>query len=136
MNFFMELELASQDQWKINVSEISLSYTFKKIPVKLKTGWLPLPLGYQVENTDIFLRDLSLHQSLTKNREDAGLTVQMDLWRKYLQLQVSYFGGYVKGEWDNFHRAADFAPLIVSLKTQGSFGKSFVSWFKKRSGSV
>ena len=131
MDFLMEVELASQGQWEILVSEISLSYTFKKWPIKVQTGWLPLPLGYWIENTDVFLRDLSLHHSLAKNREDAGLTMQMDLWKKYLYLQMSYFGGYVKREWDNFHRVPDFAPLIVSLKTQVSFGKGFASYVKK-----
>lgn len=131
MDFFIELELASQGQWEVYASEISLSYTFEKFPIKLQTGWLPLPLGYRVENTDIFLKELSLHQSLAKNREDAGLTVQMDLWKKHLFLQISHFGGSIKREWDNFHRTPDFAPLIVSLKTQGSFGKGFASYLKK-----
>ena len=131
LNFFMEWEFFPQNEQIIRVSEINLSYTFKSFPIQLQTGWLPLPLGYWPEHTNLFLRDLSLHQALAENGEDVGMTLQADLWKKHLYLQVSGFGGYVKREEEDFYRAPDFSPLIVSLKTQNSVGKGFVTWFKK-----
>lgn len=131
LNIFMELEFSPQDQQKINVSEISLSYSFKIWPITLQTGWLPLPLGYWPEHTNLFLRDLSLHQALAKNAEDAGLTLQTDLWEKYIYLQVSGFGGYIKRDIDDVYREPEFFPLIASLKTENPLGEGFITWFKK-----
>lgn len=131
LDFFMELELSPQSQSIISIPEINLSYTFKNFPLAFHAGWLPLPLGYRIENDNFFLKELSLYRSLEKNREDVGLILQTDLWEKYLSLQVSGFGGYVKRDEDNFHRAPEFPPLIVSLKTQHPFGEGFATWFKK-----
>ena len=131
VNFFMELEFSPQSRQIISMPEINLSYTFEKFPVTLKTGQMLLPLGYRIKNKNLFLKELSLHWSLEKNQEDVGLTLQMDVWKKYLQFQVSGFGGYVKRDEDGFYRAPDFPPLIVNLKTKTSFGDGFVTWFKK-----
>ena len=131
VDFFMEWEFFPKSEQIIRVSEINLSYTFKNFPIQLQTGWLPLPLGYWAEHTNLFLRDLSLHQALSENGEDVGVTLRADLWKKHLYLQVSGFGGYVKREEEDFYRAPDFSPLIVSLKAQNSFGEGFVTWFKK-----
>ena len=60
-----------------------------------------------------------------------GLTLQTDLWEKYIYLQVSGFGGYVKRSSDDFYREPDFFPLIASLKTENPFGEGFITWFKK-----
>ena len=130
-DFFMEVRLSSQDQQATRLSEIHLTRSFKKIPVKFKIGRQTLPLGYRPENAERFLRELSLYRSIEKQEEDTGLTAQVNLWKQYLYLQVSCFAGYIKRGGEDFYRAPDTPPLIVSLKTKGALGEGFITWLKK-----
>ena len=131
LDFFMEVQLLSRNQWKVSLSELRLTHSFKKIPVKLTIGYLPLPLGYRPENSDRFVRELELYRYLMEREEDTGLTAQVNLWKERLYLEISCFGGYVKRSGEDFYRMPDTPPLIVSLKTKGALGEGFISWFKK-----
>ena len=129
-SIYMKLKLNHlQNQWLVNLSDLKISYVFKKII--LETGWLTLPLGYMDQDSHLFLTNLSLYSSLSRNKKDFGGTVQLNLWKQNLFLITSLFTGYLKREGESSHRAPGFAPIIVSLKTQGSFGNGFASWFKK-----
>ncbi len=129
--FFTNVEVESyNNEWQISFDELGASYSFESIPLFVKAGWFPLPLGYMEENINIFSQDLSIYQSLTRNQEDIGFVADLYIWKEILYLQVSRFGGWFYREWDDFYKAPESAPFITSLKSQGDLWSAFVSWFE------
>ena len=129
--FFTNVEVEFYNkEWQISFDELGASYSFESVPLFVKAGWFPLPLGYMEENINIFSRDLSIYRSLTRNQEDIGFMADLYIWEEALYLQVSRFGGWFYREWDDFYKAPESAPFIASLKSQGDFWSAFISWFE------
>ncbi len=132
LDLLINFEVESQNEdWSISVDEFSFSYSFKDIPVNVKAGWLPVPLGYMDVNTNVFSRDLSFYDSISHSREDIGITVGINLLQSALSFQVDRLGGWSYREWDNSYNQPESAPVAVSLKSQGSFWDFFISWFEE-----
>ena len=129
--FFTNVEVESYNkEWQIGFDTLGASYSFESIPLFVKAGWFPLPLGYMEENINIFSQDLSIYQPLTRNQEDIGFVAHLYIWKEFLYLQVSHFGGWLYREWDDFYKAPESAPFIASLKSQHDFWSAFISWFE------
>lgn len=132
LDLVINFEVESQNRtWSISVDEFSFSYDFQDIPFNIKIGWSPIPLGYLDVNTNVFSKDLSLYDSISYNREDIGITARVWLLQSALSLQIDRLGGWSYREWDNSYNQPESAPMIVSLKSQGSFWDFFVSWFEE-----
>ena len=131
LNFFVNLTTEfNQNEWQMGVGEFSLSYDFEDVPLSVKAGWFPLPLGYMDQNSNVFSQDLSLHGALTQSQEDMSFVTDVHIWKEFLILQGSVFGGWSYRESDNSYKAPDSIPFIVNLKSRGFFWDAFISWFK------
>ncbi|MDE0118401.1 MAG: hypothetical protein OXM55_00135 [Bdellovibrionales bacterium] len=132
LHFFINGELEShKNEWEIGLEELSLSYAFEMIPLSVKAGWFPIPLGYKGRNNNVFSQNLSFYKILAWSQEDIGAIADLYLWKKFLSLRVSYFGGWFYREQDGSYRAPDSAPVIISVRSKGFFWDAFASWFEK-----
>ena len=132
LKIFINGEMESyKNTWQIGLDEFSLSYDFEVIPFHVKAGWLPLPIGYRDENNHLFSQDLSCYNILAWSQEDMGAIADLYIWKKFLSLSASYFGGWLYREQDDSYRAPESAPFIISMKSQGFFWDAFASWFEK-----
>ena len=132
LSFFVNLEAESyENEWKVSLDELYFSYIFETVPLSVKAGWFILPLGYIGQNSNLFSHDLSLYGVLTQNQEDMGFVTDVYIWKEFLSLQGSIFGGWSYRESDDSYKAPDSIPLIVSLKSHGFFWDAFVSYFQK-----
>ena len=78
LNFFATVEFSSyKKEWGINPEELKISFSPKSLPFRFQGGWLPLPLGYNEKPSRVFLQIPTLYKSLTRNREDAGITTEV-----------------------------------------------------------
>ena len=131
MNFFINLEAESyENEWEISLDEFYLSYAFETVPISIKSGWLILPLGYMDQNNNVFSRDLSLYGALTHSQEDIGLVADVYIWQEFLSLQAGVFGGWTDRPSDDFYKAPDSIPFMISLKSHGFFWDTFISWYE------
>ena len=131
LNFFINFEAESyENEWQIGLDEFYLSYAFETVPISIKSGWLILPLGYMDQNSNVFSQDLSLYGPLTYSQEDIGLVTDIYIWREFLSLQAGVFGGWTNRPSDNFYKAPDSIPFMISLKSHGSFWDTFISWYE------
>ena len=132
LNFFVNLTTEfDKNEWKMGVGEFSLSYDFEDVPLSVKAGWFSLPLGYMDQNSKVFSQDLSLYEVLIQNQKDMGFVTNVHIWKEFLILQGSVFGGWSYRESDNSYKAPDSIPFIVSVKSRGLFWDAFISWFEK-----
>ena len=132
LNFFANLGLESyKKEWQVGLGELSLSYSLGTIPFSVKAGWFPLPLGYMDENDHIFSQALSVYDSLSRNREDMGLILDLAIWKEFFSLRAGRFGGWFYREWDDFYKAPELAPFLIAVHSHGFFWDAFFSWFKK-----
>ena len=131
LNFFVNLEAESyRNEWQISLDEFNFSYSFETVPLSVKAGWLILPLGYMDQNSNIFSYDLSLYGVLTRSQEDIGIVVDAYIWKEFLSLHMGVFGGWFYRESDDFYRAPDSIPFMVSLRSHGFFWDAFISWYE------
>ncbi len=131
LNFFINLEAESyRNEWQIGLDEFNLSYVFNTLPMSVQAGWLILPLGYMDKNANIFSQDLSLYGALTHSQEDIGFVADVYIWKEFLNLQAGIFGGWTDRKSDDFYKAPDSVPFIVSLKSRGFFWDAFISWYE------
>jgi hypothetical protein len=132
LNFFVNLEAESyENEWQIGLDEFYLSYAFEAVPISIRSGWFPLPLGYMDQNINVFSQDLSLYGALTHSQEDIGFVTDVHIWKEFLVLQGGIFGGWSYRESDNSYKAPDSIPFIVSVKSHGFFWDAFINWFEK-----
>ena len=132
LNFLINLGAESyKNDWQMGLGEFSFSYTFEIVPLSMKAGWLPLPLGYKEKNANVFSQDLYLYSFLTLNHEDIGLMADVYIWKNILSLQVSYFRSWSYRESDDSYKAPESTPFIVSVKSRGFFWDIFISLFEK-----
>ena len=131
-NFLLNMEMESyENEWQAGMDEFSLSYFFEALPFGIKTGWLPLSLGYISKNRNVFLRPLALYQQLAYQDEDMGVILDLQIWQDFIKLEASGFGGWLYRESDNSFKAPKFPPWVLSLKSKGPFWEGFFSYFEK-----
>ncbi len=129
--FLLNLEIESyENKWQAGMDEFSLSYLFETLPFEVKTGWLPLSLGYMNKNRNVFLRPLSIYNRLSYQDEDMGFIADLRIWREFFKIQAGHFGGWLYRESDDSFQAPKSGPWMLSLKSRGSFWDGFLSYFE------
>ena len=130
--FLLELSAEQETQgWSLGFGEISATYSFHFIPLEVKGGYLPLPLGYRKQNQYLFSREFSFYPVLEAKTEDLALTANFKTIKDFLTLQGTVFGGWAYRPSDKLSKPPDSLPFIISLKSEGPFWSAFASWFQK-----
>ncbi|MDE0518831.1 MAG: hypothetical protein OXH36_04670, partial [Bdellovibrionales bacterium] len=78
LNIFVNGEIESyKNKWEIGLEEMSLSYDCEVIPLSVKAGWFPIPLGYKGKNNNVFSQNLSFYKVLAWSQKDIGAVADL-----------------------------------------------------------